>query len=418
VATRSARKRRRREIEAKRLEANTFDGSVQVVVAGVREMAQEDVLAAIPEAVLRDVREVDPHPLFVAVDIAQEGESTGEMMVNGESVGSQRKLWPAAAIQDFAAKLKRAVVKGVARLWHGGSHNDKKEVGRLLGGYTQKVGSKLHAIAVGWIHDPQAKAAFAAGKITTGSMEADAQFERRGDSWLVRAVKAVQGAVLAGQGIKPGFAGATVLASVQELKNEEGDDVADDRLTLRDVQDLVEENGWDPSKVFGKETLLADRVVADALGNEVKTAVEAAVKEKESQLAGLKDAAGKWARHEAGQLAGDLLEKSELVKDLPKPVVGYLKRVMAIDLSAVPEAERQAKVDERIQAQLDVIKETGIKFDAPAGGGGSDKDEPDGDDDPDAGDEDQAPAGTGGVVFKGKDMTDPKNNPQIPKVGG
>ena len=409
MSLRSTRKRRAKQrAQAEPLDKGTvFGGGCQFVAAGVREMAQEDLIGCIPESELAAIRAQDPHPLFLAIDIAQEGEATGHMVVNGTDVGSQRKLWGADAIKEFAAKLKTAAVKGAASFWHG-DHGNKRTAGRILTSFVKQVGNAVHAIAVGWIHDDRAKEAFRAGEIEAGSMEAECIFDRRGESWLVRAVQAVQGIVLFGQGAKPGFAGATVLATVQELTKEDTT-MPDEPLTLRDVQDLIRENSWTPSQVFGKEPLLDDRVVADALANEIKTKVAEAEAEAKKDLDALRADAEAHRKHRAASAVADLVGKSELLKDASKGEAAYLKKIVRVDLADVEKDKRQGKIDEAIKAQREIIKETGIKFSEP--GDAANPGDEDGDVD---GKGKGVPAGTGAVMHDGKDFTDPKVNPQIP----
>jgi len=416
--SRSARRRRRRREQIR--EQLTFRTGCRFVTASVREMAQEDVVAAIAEDRLAEIRAQDPHPLFVALDIAQEGESTGEIARPGERPVKQRKWWSADAIKSFASKLKDAVAGGIAKLWHGSSHDDKKSVGEIVASWTKQIGDRLHAYLVGWIHDPIAKASFADGKITTGSMEADAVFDTTDpQTWLVQAVKAVKGAVLAGDDAKPGFAGATVMASVQELDNKE-DGRVDDPITLTDVRDAIRDNGWDPSKVFGKEDLLADRTVADAMKAEVDGQVEAAVKEKDAEIERLKPDAEAWQKHAANERVVGLVDGSELLKDRPKGEVAYIKRVLTVDLSSVDPEQHQATVDAAVQKHLDVIKDTGMTFEAPKpdGGGGGDDDTP-----PPKPKAKTGPStekitvgGQEGIsLIDGQDYTDPEVNRQIPQ---
>jgi len=422
MTLRSARKRRARQQAAAR--AREFDGLAQFG-ATIREMAEADILASIPESTLAEIRAADEHPLFVALDIAQEGESTGDLVINGRSIGHFKKLWPATAIRDFVGKLKDAAVKGIARLWHGASHDDKREVGRPITAFVREIAGKAHAIAVSWIHDPETKRLFREGKIKTGSMEAEATFDPGSDdSLVVKAIRAVKGIVLAGEGAKPGFAGATVLASVQELVKEEKE-MADEVLSLRDVQDLIKDNGWMPAQVFGKETLLEDRVVADAMKAETDSAVEKAVKEKDDEIKKLTPDAEKWQKHTINETTGGLIDKSPLLKDVTKGTAAFVKRALSgrVDLSNVAEAERQAAVDKAVKAQLDFVKDTGITVPEPKAGEGDAGDKGGGgagDDKGGGGGGGNAPAGGaklgGPTMFGGKNMQDAKNNPLIPSV--
>jgi 3-dehydroquinate dehydratase len=418
MSLRSSRKRRARqravaESGDRQHPVARFGGSTRFADGSVREMAQEDVIAAIPEDQLAAIRAEDPHPLFVAIDIAQEGESGGEMVVNGQSVGAQKKLWDAKAIGEFAAKLGGSALRGIAKLWHGKSHDEKREVGHVVRSLTQKIGDKLHAMAVCWVRDPDAKADFAAGKISTGSMEADCEFERTDRNWLVRGVKAVAGIVLAGQGVQPGFPGASVIASVQELGKPEEKDMGEEVLTLRDVQDAIRDNGWTPTQIYGAETLLKDRTVVDATAEQIKAEIEKATSEHEEKLKALEADAAAWQKHQVNSTVADLIKQSPALKDATKGTAAFVAKALdgRIDLAGIDEDKRQALVDSQIKSQLDFIKDTGITVPEPENGSPEPKPKPG--DPPKPGVTRTAGGVEGVTIVDGKDMTDPANNPQI-----
>jgi hypothetical protein len=417
MSLRSSRKRRARQrSRAAESVLGRFDGSCRIT-ATVREMAEADILSEIPPDQMAAIRAEDPHPLLLALDVAQEGESTGEIMRAGKSYGHFRKIWGAKAIGEFASKLGGAALRGIAKLWHGKKHDEKSEVGQVVKSITRKVGDKLHAIAFCWISDPKAKADFAKGEISTGSMEAECLFDPDNKNLVVSAIKSVAGIMLAGKGANPGFPGATVLASIQELagepENKKEKDMGEEVLTLRDVQDAIRDNGWTPTQIYGAETLLKDRTVVDATAEQIKAEIEKATSEHEEKLKALEADAAAWQKHQVNSTVADLIKQSPALKDATKGTAAFVAKALdgRIDLAGIDEDKRQALVDSQIKSQLDFIKDTGITVPEPDDGSPAPKPKPG--DPPKPGVTRTAGGVEGVTIVDGKDMTDPANNPQI-----
>jgi len=404
--------------DSRRKEAQAREAEREVVLlATVREMARDEVLDAIPADVLEEIRREDGKPLFVALDIAQEGESTGELVIDGKTAGNQRKIWGARAIREFVRKLSSAAKNKAAKLWLGTSHEAKNSAGRIVAAFEKQVGDTMHAIAIGWVRSREAKAAFRNGSIDTGSMEADCQFERGAAGWIVRAVQKVKGVLLGDKSMRPGFAGATVLATVQELERndeheEEDEPMPDAPVTLGKAKLAISENGWNPSQLFGGEALLGDGTVADALKSEVDAKVAAAVGEKDKEIDGLKADAEAHRAEQRRRRVEELVEKSELLKDEPKGKAAFIRKHVRVDLAGVAEDKMQETVDAAVKAELGLLGD-GVTFADPAGGENRKQETGDANEE-----EDEALPASGAVMHHGKDMTDPVNNPQIPKIGG
>ena len=183
-------------------------------------------------------------------------------------------------------------------------------------------------------------------------------------------------------------------------------------VTLGKAKLAISENGWNPSQLFGGEALLGDGTVADALKSEVDAKVAAAVGEKDKEIDGLKADAEAHRAEQRRRRVEELVEKSELLKDEPKGKAAFIRKHVRVDLAGVAEDKMQETVDAAVKAELGLLGD-GVTFADPAGGENRKQETGDANEE-----EDEALPASGAVMHHGKDMTDPVNNPQIPKIGG
>lgn len=189
--------------------------------APVQEMARDEVRALIGEERYQAIKAHDPHPCFVALTAGHEGESRGRILSRGAGFKhvprGTKKRWSAERIRELARHLAQAPVY----LFHNADNSPRRKVGEIVTATVRRLKGRLHALAVAYIADPEARERIRLGELDTCSIEAELEFSRRrkAESWLVEAVRRVTGLALGSRAFaSPGFPGAGLLAVVQEFE--------------------------------------------------------------------------------------------------------------------------------------------------------------------------------------------------------
>ena len=187
--------------------------------APVQEMAAHEVTALIGEERYGAIKARDSHPFFVAFSAGHEGESRGRVLGRGPAGSGTAKRWSAERIRELAGRLNQAPVY----LFHNADNSPRRQVGEIVAGLARTLRGKLHALAVAYIADPEARERIQSGELDACSIEAELEFSRRGRhrTWLVEAVRKVTGLALGSRAVvSPGFPDASLLAVVQEFEPE------------------------------------------------------------------------------------------------------------------------------------------------------------------------------------------------------
>jgi len=264
---------------------------MKTILAHSIEMAQSDILQHIDKATLDQIKNTDPHPQFSAYIIGQEGESGGDLTIQGQRVRGVKKRWLDTAIKSLYDKLKVGT-----KVFHlhaqTNEHEGRRSIGQMVGKAMEKIGDKLSAIVINYI-EPAARSM----GLDIASMEADLRIDTDGDSVIVSGIDDVTGIALASSKFnRPGFPGATLLATVQELAG--GGQVA---LTKEEVIAWIKENKVNPSEVFSNNKLKEDPVVQTIV--ESDSAKDYALRKKAENA--LVDARAEWEKKET-QLTGEV----------------------------------------------------------------------------------------------------------------
>jgi hypothetical protein len=183
--------------------------------ARVCEMAAEDT---IPADILVEIKRIDPHPFFAVFDAGGEGISTGS--VNNKH---ERKIWSFAAIKALANKLREGTA-GVIVGHNALNQDSRPKHGRIVHAFTKKIRNSLHALAVAYINDKEAAERIKKGELDICSIEGDVILARPNpqSNWFVKAVETIQNLALGSSSeTSPGFVGAGILATIQELQDKE-----------------------------------------------------------------------------------------------------------------------------------------------------------------------------------------------------
>jgi len=217
------------------------------IPAAVQELSSDDDYAQQVRQLIGDarydaIRAVDPHPCFVALEVGEEGVSTGNVVGHG----NVRKLWSADRIQELADKLSPANLFSGADVYdgHNADNSPRRSLGKVLAGIGKRLANKVRAFAVAYLYpDSDARERVRSGDLDTCSIEADLDFARGpSGSWIVRAVKQATGVALANSRLAtPGFRNATILATVQELESAPPSLPLGGKSAIRNPQSAIEE---------------------------------------------------------------------------------------------------------------------------------------------------------------------------------
>ena len=222
---------------------------MKTIIAHSLEMAESDVLKYVDRDALNQIKNLDDHPQFSAYAIGHEGESGGDLTIQGQRVRGVKKKWLNDAIQSLYEKIKAGT-----KVFHlhaqTNEHEGRRSIGQVVGKALEKINDKLTAIVITYI-EPAARAM----GLDVASMEADLRIDTDGDSVVVSGIDEVTGIALASSKFnRPGFPGATLLATVQEM--------AGGTVTIEEVKGFLANNPKiRPSELFNSEVLKTDPVV-------------------------------------------------------------------------------------------------------------------------------------------------------------
>ena len=229
--------------------------------AYVRNMASNEIARMVGEARMRQIKLVDPHPVFKAFVVGHEGEAQGYVV----GVGNIVKRWFRATIEKLHDRIK----EGIAIFNGHGETNDQSgrvPIGQVVGKKLENVGNRLSAVVACYIF-PE----FRHLPLDVASIEASVDIEESRDGFKVVDVGEVTAIALANRLVEtPGFPGATLLGQLQAFAKS---DFGGERMTLEEMKDAVREMGLKPSDLFRVEHLAEDPSVKGFLGEATKKAL-------------------------------------------------------------------------------------------------------------------------------------------------
>lgn len=178
------------------------------IKATLRYMAANEISAMIDGDRLRQIKLMDPKPVFKAFVVGHEGEARGVML----GVGNVVKRWFRHAVQS----LHEHISKGL-QLFHGHAEgtNDqagRQPVGEVVGKRLMNIAGRLSAVVACYIYP-----SFKHLPLDVASIEATVEMDEDPKQGLyVVDVEKVTGIALASSAIEtPGFAGASLLGQLQ-----------------------------------------------------------------------------------------------------------------------------------------------------------------------------------------------------------
>jgi hypothetical protein len=354
---------------------------VKTIIAHSLEMAESDVLKYVDRDALNQIKNLDDHPQFSAYAIGHEGESGGDLTIQGQRVRGVKKKWLNDAIQSLYEKIKAGT-----KVFHlhaqTNEHEGRRSIGQVVGKALEKINDKLTAIVITYI-EPAARAM----GLDVASMEADLRIDTDGDSVVVSGIDEVTGIALASSKFnRPGFPGATLLATVQELATG-GNNVS---LTVEEVSAWLRENKIAPSQVFSNTKLKEDPVIETII--EKETAQE--FKKRRIAEEALEDGKAAWEKEkktladeaktykvkamsgEISQKAKDLMTQRKLDEDQIAYLSDFIQDFTIDDPTQI-ESALNKKLDDGLKKYVfHAEKVFKVKKEAKQDGGGSDNGTP------------------------------------------
>lgn len=188
------------------------------------KLSDSDILKMIPESVLSDIKNKDPHPFFQVYSICHEGTSTPTMI--GKT--SRPIHWMRTAIQSIKGKIKRGIN---FFLGHNkdNSTEGRETLGEIVADDQREIDGKLHHIVVGYFPDKKKVA-----DLDICSQESNWNFFDAMGQTFADAVESITGIALASsKDSRPAFDDARRLGMVQAF-----DDSGDDHQNKNNQGDL------------------------------------------------------------------------------------------------------------------------------------------------------------------------------------
>jgi hypothetical protein len=234
-------------------------------IAGqIQEMAADEILDHVSASAYKRIKAIDPKPVFRAYCIGHEGESTGKVVGMGRVV----KNWVKAAIEGMNKKLAIGTQFFHMHGQETNDHSGRKPIAEVAGKTLSNIAGKLSAIAIAYIYPDYRDL-----PLDVASIEADINMPETINP-NARAVdvdvEEITGIALGNSEIaKPGFAGAGLLAQVQEFadnaNHEKTPKEGDKPMTKAELIAAIREAKLTLSDLFSPREIADDSAVQEVI---------------------------------------------------------------------------------------------------------------------------------------------------------
>lgn len=221
-------------------------------------MEAAEIASFVDQDALSRIKRVDATPLIRVYSIGHEGEAN----LNFPWIGQRTLKWAQAAVEWIRDKLDIGTPVFDRHTSPTNSTENRETLGEVIGRTTRKIGDKLNTLAAVYIR-PQ----FRDKELDVASFEAEMYYDHDGVEAWPTGIDRITGIALSNSGIdRPGFPGATLLGAVQAFVQAQGFAEGKGSMgTLADLKKLVEELKPNPSDLFTKDVLVADKTVVEHL---------------------------------------------------------------------------------------------------------------------------------------------------------
>ena len=140
--------------------------------AGIKLLSGDEVTEHVPGAILSEIKDVDPQPMFAMMVAGYEGESAGGLFDNLSSKTRSftwyKQIWPLKAVKQLVAFMKG---RKELPVYDGHGFEDDNSVryavGRIVAGVKKNIGGVNHAVAIAYISEMLTRAKIQTGKFDT-----------------------------------------------------------------------------------------------------------------------------------------------------------------------------------------------------------------------------------------------------------
>jgi len=293
----------------------------------IQEMAADEILDHVSASAYKRIKAADPKASFRAYVIGHEGESTGKVVGMGRVI----KKWAHSAVENINKKL--AIGTKIFHM-HGqtNEHDGRKPIGEVVGKTLSDIAGRLSSIAIAYIF-PE----FRDVPLDVASIEADINMPETVNP-NARAVdvdvEEITGIALGNSEIvKPGFAGAQLLASLQEFadnaSHEKPPKEGEKPMTKEEIRQAIRDLKLNPSDLFGSKEMSDDPIVQEV------------IREKRRNEEGFEG-------RQSAKLEGQVKQLEQEKKDLQAKLDTYGKSLLKTRAAeAIKPAIEKRKLDEK-----------------------------------------------------------------------
>ena len=217
----------------------------------LRHMSDSEVRSFVNPEMLELIKANDPHPLFKIFSVGHEGEADGQLVGKGKISVQYFKQ----AIKSIAQKIRNALP-----IFHDhdetNSHDDRIQIGSVVGSGLKNIDNKLHSIAATYIYPEHADK-----KLDIASLELnDIELIEDNGNIMVEKIGEISGLALASSKDSiPGFPDAKLIGELQHFAEKiqhKGASLMADKLTKSELRELIKEQRLDPDDIFDEDSLL------------------------------------------------------------------------------------------------------------------------------------------------------------------
>lgn len=280
-------------------------------------MAQADILSIIPASEYMRIKAHDTHPLFRAYVVGHEGESRGDVSVDGENFFGIVKKWYRSAIDNLHEKISYGL-----RLFHGHDYSgetnaQRNPIGEVVGKATKTIKGLWSEVIVAYIYP-----SFRNLPLDVASIEADIILSEDKGNYSAD-VEGVSGIALESSAIEtPGFPGATVLGYCQEFarntihskRRGKMNQFNFEDLTLDDIKAYVKSKNVNPTEIYSLGELTDHSEVKEVIAEAKKTARKAEYEHRKRTDDKFDKTKEEWEKEKDTILAENLKLKADLAK--------------------------------------------------------------------------------------------------------